>query len=315
MLNYRSISDLSNCIRKNAYKIPHHIELIVGIPRSGLLAASMLSLHSNLKFCDVNSFIENRKIDHGSTRTPKFPELEFPHDAKSVLFFDDSIESGRSLNRIKEKIDQINWNGREFFGACYASQESSEYVDLYFEVVPQQRLFEWNIMHRDFLKHCCVDIDGVLCRDPLPHENDDGQQYLNFIRTVRPNIVPSYRISTIVTNRLERYRRDTEDWLKSHGIDYERLEMLDLPNAKARQASGDYASNKARVFRSDPRNLLFIESDRNQAEAISKLSGKHTLCFETQELFHPKITSIPRVLDRHNRAMLRAKEFFIEIFK
>jgi uncharacterized HAD superfamily protein len=31
------------------------------------------------------------------------------------------------------------------------------------------------------LKKACFDIDGVLCADPLPEQNDDGEKYINFL--------------------------------------------------------------------------------------------------------------------------------------
>mgnify|MGYP006922448723 CR=1 FL=1 len=37
-------------------------------------------------------------------------------------------------------------------------------------------------MHHRYMKEACVDIDGVLCMDPLPKENDDGARYIDFIR-------------------------------------------------------------------------------------------------------------------------------------
>lgn len=71
------------------------------------------------------------------------------------------------------------------------------------------RVFEWNVLHHPVLNDACVDIDGVLCRDPTPAENDDGRKYREFLSTVEPTIVPGQRIGHLVTSRLEQYRPKT----------------------------------------------------------------------------------------------------------
>ena len=40
-IEYRSIADMNNIIVKNLQKLPHDIDLVVGIPRSGLLPANL----------------------------------------------------------------------------------------------------------------------------------------------------------------------------------------------------------------------------------------------------------------------------------
>jgi len=42
-------------------------------------------------------------------------------------------------------------------------------------------VFEWNALHHSNPERFCVDIDGVLCRDPTEAENDDGESYLEFL--------------------------------------------------------------------------------------------------------------------------------------
>lgn len=43
-MQYRTLADLSNLIRKNIYKVPHDIDLVVGIPRSGMLPANIIAM-------------------------------------------------------------------------------------------------------------------------------------------------------------------------------------------------------------------------------------------------------------------------------
>jgi adenine/guanine phosphoribosyltransferase-like PRPP-binding protein len=56
-MKYITIADLSETIRKNIWKIPRDIDFIIGVPRSGMIAASMIASYLNVPLIDVNSFI------------------------------------------------------------------------------------------------------------------------------------------------------------------------------------------------------------------------------------------------------------------
>ena len=87
--------------------------------------------------------------------------------------------------------------------AIYSTLDT-DLVDIYFELVGYKRLYEWNIFHRDYLQHACLDIDGVLCVDPSQDEDDDGHKYINFLNNAKPYLLPSYKVHSLVTNRLEK---------------------------------------------------------------------------------------------------------------
>lgn len=55
-IEYRSIVDMNNIIVKNLQKLPHDIDLVVGIPRSGMLPANLIALYLNKPFTDIDSF-------------------------------------------------------------------------------------------------------------------------------------------------------------------------------------------------------------------------------------------------------------------
>lgn len=289
-MNYKSLADISNDIRNNLYKVPRETELVVGIPRSGMLAASNIAMNLNINFCDINTLILDTELHHGQTRNIKHAHIRRPSNAKHILIVDDSIDSGSSLAKIKAMISSAKIEQRITYGAIYATNTGAEKVDLYFEIVAQPRIFEWNIMHRELLSECCVDIDGVLCLDPTREENDDGGRYINFLKNAKPLVIPSYPIGHLVTSRLEKYRIETEYWLDKQGVRYNHLHMLDLPDAITRQKLGCHAEFKASTFKKLKDTLLFIESEPLQAQQIAQLSGKHALSFSTQEMYKPGIT-------------------------
>lgn len=286
-MNWKSFGDLARDISKNLARIPLEVDLIVGIPRSGLMAASMLALMLNKKFCDVSAFLDNRSLQHGRTRLPSNGDLAYPLQARTVLILDDSVDSGASMRSVLAELEVLR-EGRTFItAAIYASKPGTKAVDIYFEQVDMPRVFAWNLFHRNELAQCCVDIDGVLCNDPTHDENDDGPNYLRFLESATPLARPTYRIGHLVTSRLEKYREPTTRWLRAHGIKFDELHMLDLPTAEDRRRQGCHARFKAQVYRSIDTATLFIESDARQALEIARLSGKPVLDYTSQRIAEP----------------------------
>lgn len=273
-MNYRSYNDLSSLVFKNIGSIRDlNPDLIVGIPRSGMIPAYMVGLHMNLKVCTVQDFLANTSLSVGSTRKAA-NDLQYPQDAKKVLLIDDSISSGSSLaehmmnipTNLKEKITTM---------AVYSDVNTRSDVDIFLEVVKLPRAFEWNIFHRDLINYACFDIDGVLCKDP--EIDDDGERYEHFLETAKLHILPTTTIGTLVTNRLEKYRSKTEEWLHLNGIQYNKLVMLDLESKEQRQNMKHPGFHKAEYY-SNSTSTIFIESDIEQAIYINEVSGKPVFC-------------------------------------
>lgn len=285
-MNYRSLNDLSRLSNECASKIPNDIDLVVGIPRSGMLVASIIALKQNLPLTDLYSFLRNDDLKKGNTRTYKHAELVKPRDAKNILLVDDSISSAKSMRAAEELIRAI-YNGNVVTMAVFAERHNRHHVDMYLELVEQPRVFEWNIMHHPFLTQACLDIDGVLCVDPTIEENDDGPNYRDFLSCTRPLFIPSVKVAHLVTSRLEKYRAETEEWLQRNGVQYGTLHMLDLPTAEERRRLNIHHKFKAEVYAKQPLTRLFVESEVKQAIEIMKLSGKPVYCIETNEMYVP----------------------------
>lgn len=288
-MNYRSVSDLAALTTLHASKIPADVELIVGIPRSGMLFASLLALKLNLPLTDLPAFLRNDPLKRGSTRMVKHGHLLKPWDASKILLVDDSIASGQSMRAAVEQVATV-YPGAVLSMAAFAQQDNRQQVDLFLELVEQPRLFEWNILHHHYVSHACLDIDGVLCVDPTTEENDDGPNYLRFLQNAQPLFLPSLEVAHLVTSRLEKYRGETEAWLQRHGVRYGQLHMLDLPSAEERRRQNAHASFKAEIYQRDPHAVLFIESEQHQAMAIMQLANKPVFCIETNRMYSPELS-------------------------
>ena len=275
---YRNISDLNQIILKRLYVIPRDFDLIVGIPRSGMLPANLLALYLNKPYTDINSFL-NGHIYKAGARGQFFDIKDF----KKILVVDDSVASGDAMDKCKESLKSVSADFSISYCAIYVIPGKEKVVDYFFEVVPLPRYFQWNIFNHTTLEKACFDIDGVLCVDPTEEQNDDGEKYRNFILNAPPLFIPGSKIGTLVTSRLEKYRKETETWLKNNNIKYNQLVMLDLPNKEARQKANSHAEHKAKTYKGGS-YVLFIESSLSQAIEINRLTQKPVLCTENFEM-------------------------------
>jgi uncharacterized HAD superfamily protein/adenine/guanine phosphoribosyltransferase-like PRPP-binding protein len=283
-MNYKNISDLSKDIDSILSIITEQkFDLVVGIPRSGMLPASMIALKLNLPLMTLTEWISNSENQHGITRKTS-AVLKTAHCAEKVLVVDDSVATGNTLRLIREKIPSCLLKRASFFAAYSYSKVDN--IDFYAKQVDPPRVFEWNFMHHSILSQSCVDIDGVLCLDPNPNEDDDGPNYINFIRNVSPLYIPTVKVGRLVTNRLEKYRTETALWLMKHGVMYDELAMLNLDTKYERVNQIDYHAHKILSY-TDSRFELFIESSFDQAFEIACRTGKPVLCIENNEMIYP----------------------------
>ncbi len=133
-----------------------------------------------------------------------------------------------------------------------------------------------------------MDLDGVICQDPTVEQNDDGEKYIDFIKNSKPKFVPTNKIYAIVTNRLEKYRPETTEWLKKYGVKYQQLIMLDLQTKQDRLKINPAVVHKG-VFYKKSEAVLFIESSYNQSIDIATTSGKPVYCVDKNVFIEPNM--------------------------
>jgi uncharacterized HAD superfamily protein/hypoxanthine phosphoribosyltransferase len=280
-MNYRNIDDLNHCILQHLSILPRDFDLIVGVPRSGMFPANLLALYLNLPVTDIDSF-RNGHIYQAGERGKTFNMTGI----RKVLVVDDSISSGNAMNKCRILLQDLKDSYEIKYCAIYSTPENTKSVDYHFEILSYPRFFQWNIMNHSILQKSCMDIDGVLCADPTPEENDDGEKYRHFLLNAPPLFIPKVTIGTLVTSRLEKYRPETEAWLRKNHVKYNKLVMLDLPDMAARQRANCHASFKAKEYGSSTDYMLFVESSMPQAAEINRLTKKPVLCTETFRMIY-----------------------------
>jgi uncharacterized HAD superfamily protein len=225
-----------------------------------------------------------------------------------VLIVDDSVWSGTQLQADRKRIAQAGLEHQFYYCAAYVTREGERLVDYAFEILPKPRFFAWNMTNHWILARACTDIDGVICVDPTPEQNDDGIEYRRFLRDAAPLYIPALEVGWLVTCRLEKYRGLTERWLVRYDVRYRHLIMMDLPTKEARIRLSKHAKFKADVYRATGAHV-FIESSRHQAREIAQISGLPVLCMDTRSMVYPTILArlgrTPLVIQKCLRSMRR----------
>jgi uncharacterized HAD superfamily protein len=294
----RTISDMNTAITRSLWRVPTSVDVVAGIPRSGLLAANILALHLNRPLTDVEGLCEGRLLSTG--RRPAGGHGN-PLDLAArchVLVVDDCVASGAEIARVKARIAEANLPHRVTYFSVYSFPERPRAVDIVCEVVPRPMVFEWSFLHSDMMEYVCLDIDGVLCVDPRSDQDDDGEEYLKFLQNAHPLFLPTREIGFLVTARLEKYRAQTEEWLARHSVKYRSLIMMDYPEVSSKR-SRLVPSFKAAAYR-ESGAVLFVESDPVLAHHIAQLSNKPVLALPANELKAPSVRQ--RFAVRYQRA-------------
>ena len=280
-MEYRSFANLNADVKAWVLTLPRDIDVVVGMPRSGMLVASLVALYLDRPLLDVDGYLAER-VPWGGARLAH----RFTTPPTHALIVDDSVRSGKAIDEVRRRIARSPRRTRTSYGAVYITPTACKEVDYWHEIVREPRTFEWNLFHHPNLTRSCVDIDGVLCRDPTSEESDDGPRYEVFLRTVPAILVPGHEIGWLVTSRLEKYRDHTEDWLASNNIRYKHLVMRPAQSAEERLSARDHARRKADLYR-EVEGWVFIESDGRQASVIARRAGRAVFCTGTGVMIQP----------------------------
>jgi orotate phosphoribosyltransferase len=267
MLTFKTYADLirdTQELSKNL-TIP---DLIVAIPKSGMIPALILAEKWNVPITTPELLNEGRTIGHGKR---PIKEINF---RSHLLIIDDTINTGRAMSEVKENLSRLSYTAE--YAAVYAKKSISDVKHQ--QIIPQPRVFEWNWLNHELMMMTCFDMDGVLCRAPTVQENDYGPNYEVFLEETQPIHIPKRQIKAIITGRLEKYREKTEKWLKQHGVAYEVLIMR--PNIEV-----PHAQHKSKWLSTSFSKCLFVDDDTGQAEMIHKLTGQPVLCVTNWKIY------------------------------
>lgn len=237
---------------------------IVGVPRSGMIAASAIAAHLHLPLYTLGK--EGPVSVGAGSRGGSLYRAAGP-----LAVVDDTVYGGGAMQRARRAM-----GGRPaVFAAVYARPEAAGAVDVFARELPSPHLLEWNLFNNGpfagkaanpwYGTGVALDLDGVIV-----HDKDSGGK-IN-----APYLVPrAHPVKLIVTGRREKHRPETESLLRSLGVRWERLEMY--PDSEPWGSEERWARHKARHYGASACGL-YVESCPVQAELIHKHTGKPVAC-------------------------------------
>lgn len=278
---------LSTLARNLVSQFTQPYDAIIGVARSGIVPATYISHATHTPLFLMDQVSKELTPLGGGNRTKRLAG-----EIKRVLLIDDSCYSGHTLSLLRKRLQEVDLEVTT--AACIVRPAARERVDLYAVLQPSPHLFEWHMPNSAFLSGrmanpalkggLAFDFDGVLCADVPAECDDDGEKYINYLANAPLLMRPTFQpIELIITFRLEKYRQITEAWLAKWGIRCNKLIMH--PAEKIQDRVFDAAGFKGTHLK-ESSCFGMLESDKRQAKAIARASGKPVICYNTGEVFY-----------------------------
>tara|TARA_R100000008_G_C3579175_1_gene167277 strand:- start:177 stop:1133 length:957 start_codon:yes stop_codon:yes gene_type:complete len=270
------IEDCRNLLLPQVGKLK--LKGVLGIPRSGMLPASMIAIWLNLPLYTINSISGDIEPMSGCEKFGGGRMRRHEDSGGKLLVVDDTVFAGRAMADIKEKI-----NEDAVYATVYAHPDSLNKVDFFAKELAPPHILEWNLFNCSYIESTLLDLDGILCPNVPYDKCKNEKDYTDYIEKVEPfyHRIPKTQCRGIVTARLEKYRDITEDWLERHGIRYGSLTMFPTEKEEIRDKNHiqESANFKAKHFIASGAHF-FIESELPEAVIIRRESGKFVICPE-----------------------------------
>jgi hypoxanthine phosphoribosyltransferase len=243
-VDFVTLDELAIWTREFVGQLTEDYDAVIGIPRSGLIVASIVATKLGRPLTTPELYREGR---FWTSRLLAPPD---PAGLRSVLLIDDSVDHGSTIEAAKARIEGENQQVRITTAALIAHRPAArELVDLHHCVLPHPTIFEWNLMHAKAATDLSMSLEGVLDRR-------DG--------------IPAYAIDAVLARGRESERAAAAAWLRSRGVRYDELVMLE-GRSRAEVVAGR-------------RPDLHIEGSLAEATAIWRASGVPTISLHAMEL-------------------------------
>jgi uncharacterized HAD superfamily protein/hypoxanthine phosphoribosyltransferase len=275
-----TFEDLTKQTLVLAGKLPPNLSGVLGVSRKGMLPATILATRLHLPLGDAGSYLTNGFFTPGD-RTPLY-EVAGP-----ILVVDDGVGTGKTMAEMMQSLRQHRPHEQFLSAAVYVSDTKRPGVDYWARPISIMQPQETEFLNTFSARQWAVDLDGVICKLPEDNcESDDEDYWRRHFETVQPLYLPRLvPVKAIVTSRLEKYRKVTEEWLDRWGVKYGELVMHSATSAVERDRDPtSHGIRKGHWFRNRRDTTLFVESELDQARQIVDISGKLVFCTATHRL-------------------------------
>jgi hypothetical protein len=304
-MHFRSYADLAHTLTTQLGRVPRDVDLIVGIPRSGLIPATVLSLGLNVPMTDIDGLLAGRLVITGAARrTGQGPASV--SCCRHALVIDDSILSGSTLATMRQRISAAHLPLKITFAAVYTTRAAADLVDLRFEVCPLPRLFEWNYLHHHQLGSSAVDLDGVLGLDATRINAASPEKRRGLLESMLPSVRPTHRVRRYLSRCAEPTRSDLCAWLHRHSLAFDFLDLPATPAGVIATPLDGYLAFKASIYRRDHGATVFLDGTPGQSDPLSQRAGKAVIAVHERCIHQPNPLSFASLQQRTYRLQRRA---------
>ncbi|MDN6900284.1 phosphoribosyltransferase [Oenococcus sicerae] len=251
---YRTIDDLNNLIKENLARLQSYdFDLIVGLPRRGMIPATLIGLFLNkpvVSFNELNANLASEKIGYRLQEE----SAKFPKSYNNILLVDDSTDEGSVFEQAITKLDDATAKKVTTL-SIYATAKGGTRVDLHLETLEEPKLYEWNISHKKAaLADAAMRFEGIIATNALT-----GKWI--------PITLPSYPVKLIYSGLREKHREKLETFLHDNGVEFEQLQMEVVSSRQLKQIAVD--ENISLVYEND----MFITRDLADTVAVYNVAG------------------------------------------
>jgi hypothetical protein len=267
-----------------AEKLPPGVAGVIGIPRKGMLPATILAERMHLQLGDVDSYCRGGFLA-GGKRRPFYSEDR--DGGGPIVVVDDGVSPGAPSMNVALKRLRGPFPGQVFLSAAVwipaGFPAPVDYWAARYETEAQFQEAEFLNTHN--VESYAVDFDGVLCVDPPPGETDDEARWTRIFNECRPLYLPRLKpVGAIISARMEKYRDVCETWLHRWGCRYRELILSPARSVAERESAPvRYGRWKGEIFAGRRDLRQFIESGLDQAREIRRVSRKPVFCTATWE--------------------------------
>ena len=162
-IRFSTVSSLVDDIKKHLLPKLARMNLkgIVGVPRSGILPASLCALWLNVPLYaiaeDGSLYIMTNSSDFGGLRMSKFKEKN-----GSIVLIDDTLSSGGSM---KKALKRIKTNEDIVTCVVYTNPNKLDKVDIYGLDLHHPYILDWCFFNTSYMERSYLDFDGILSPD------------------------------------------------------------------------------------------------------------------------------------------------------
>ena len=266
-----TLNELTQWTSQWVRNFPVSFDLIVGVPRSGLLVGSIIAAKLGKPLTTPEGFARNEiwMSERSANKNLRYDK---------ILLVDDTVGRGRQLAKALAQFQPGDFQVTT--AAVIATEEGTTHVDLYYRRISDPILCEWNMLHAK-KGNLAVALEGVLCHDLPRGMRADEKAYLTWVRSARAYLVPTFEIDAIVAVRDPKYRADTEEWLAEHRIAYKNLILWDAVGPVADEAR-QIRYKIDSLFKLKPD--LYWEAGYGAAAEICRRTKIPTLCIDRMAL-------------------------------